>query len=65
MIKMKRNYTTLKKMTESDDGYVKASPQERVAFVWEITAELWSLKEAGSAERRLQRDVATLVKQEG
>jgi hypothetical protein len=61
-MKVMRNHTTLKKMTKQDDCYVDASPQERIAFMWELTAELWSLKDKDSVERRLQRNVTNLIK---
>ncbi|MFH0889093.1 MAG: hypothetical protein V1871_07805 [Planctomycetota bacterium] len=64
MIKVKRNNITIKKMAElPESDYMKTSPGERIAFIWELTSELWSLKESGSAERRLQRNVAALIKQ--
>jgi hypothetical protein len=67
MLKLKRNHITVKKMSKADlpeENYVKASPKERVSFIWTLTAEVWSLKEPRSAERRLQRHIANLVKQE-
>jgi len=64
-MKVIRNYTNLKKMTKQDNSYVNASPQERIAVIWEITAELWSLKDRQYAEQRLQRNVTKLVKQQG
>jgi len=60
-MKVIRNYTNLKKMTKQDDSYVNASPQERIAVIWEITAELWSLKDRQYAEQRLQRNVTKLI----
>jgi hypothetical protein len=68
MLRLKKNHTSLKmlrKTNSPEDVYVKASPGELVSFVWELTAELWSLKEPRSAERRLQRNVTRLVKQQG
>ncbi|MCK4909643.1 MAG: hypothetical protein KAS70_07065, partial [Planctomycetes bacterium] len=65
IMKMDRNHTTIKKITEEEDCYVKASPRERISFIWELTAELWSLKDPQSVERRLQRNVTTLIKQQG
>ncbi|MBU2446925.1 MAG: hypothetical protein KJ666_15325 [Bacteroidetes bacterium] len=59
-----RNHTVLKKMTKRDDCYVDASPQERIAVIWELTAELWSLKDKQHAERRLQRNVTNLIRQQ-
>jgi hypothetical protein len=52
-------------MADGDDAYVEGSPAERVGFVWEITKELWSLRNRQDAERRLQRNVATLIRQQG
>ena len=68
MRNVKRNYVSLKKMSEqhpAETDYVDASPQERIGFIWEVTAELWSLKEPGCVERRLQRDVTNLIRPEG
>ena len=62
-MEIRRNRTILKKMTKGDDSYVDASPQERLDFIWELTAELWSLKDKHSAERRLQRNVTNFTKQ--
>ncbi len=64
-MKVIRNHTTLKKMTEQDNGYVDASPRERIAFIWELTSELWSLKDKQHVEQRLQRNVTNLIKQQG
>jgi hypothetical protein len=60
-----RNYATVKKMTQQDDSFVRASPGQRVAFVWELTAELWSLRDSRNVKRRLQRNVTNLVKKQG
>ena len=63
MIKIKKTHTVLKKMRKDDDsGYMDASPQERVSFMWDLTAEIWSLKDNQSAKRRLQRNIANLIK---
>ena len=58
-----RDKVALKKITDADEHYVGASAAQRVAFIWELTAELWSLKDTGCAERRLQRDVTSFVRQ--
>ena len=60
-----RNHAILKKLTDEDDCFVNLSPQQRVAFIWELTAELWSLKDKNCAEQRLQRNVTNLVKEQG
>jgi len=62
-MKLLRDQAKLSKMTDADCGYVEASPAERVDFVWELTKELWSSRDRQSAERRLQRNVANLVRQ--
>ena len=61
-MKVIRKFKNLKKMTKQDDSYVNASPQERISVIWEITAELWSLKDRQFAEQRLQRNVTKLIK---
>jgi len=63
-MKLMRDHVKLRKMTDADDAYVEASPAERVGFVWEITRELWSLRSGQDAERRLQRNVANLIRQQ-
>lgn len=50
-------------MVNDDYGYVKFSPKERIYAIWEITAELWSLFDKKNVERRLQRNIAKLVRQ--
>ncbi|MBA7701051.1 hypothetical protein ES703_109782 [subsurface metagenome] len=64
-MKVIRNHTALKRMAEEDDCFVNMLPQQRIAFIWELTAELWSLKGSQYAERRLQRNVTNLIKQQG
>jgi hypothetical protein len=63
-MKLMKDHVKLSKMTDADDVYVRASPAERVGFVWELTEELWSLRNRQDAERRLQRNVATLIRQQ-
>lgn len=60
-MKVMRKYAMLKKMDKSDDCFVKASPQERLSFMWELTSELWSLKDPKYAKRRLQRHITKLI----
>jgi len=45
-------------MTKEYDCYVDASPRERVSFVWQLTAELWSLKDKQNVEQRLQSSLS-------
>lgn len=64
-MKMMRNHTKLKKMTKKDDCFVEASPQERISIIWELTQEIWSIKDRKNVKRRLQRDVTNLIRQSG
>jgi predicted DNA-binding protein with PD1-like motif len=45
-----------------DDDYVDAPIGTRIAMVWDITVQLWSIAKKGDmhAESRLQRHVARL-----
>jgi hypothetical protein len=61
-MKMIRTQTTLKKIPKEDDSFVRAPEAERVSFMWELTAELWSLKGAEYVERRLPRHVTHLTR---
>ena len=62
-MKMLRNKTKLIKMSKIDNPFVDASPQQCISFIWELTAELWSLRGSLYVERRLQRNVTNLIKQ--
>ncbi len=61
-MKILRNETKLIKMSKIDDPFVAASPQQCISFMWELTAELWSLRGSLYVERRLQRNVTNLIK---
>ena len=61
-MKVIRKHTCLKKITKHDDCYVNASLSEVIGFMWELTAELWSLGRKDYVERRLQRNVTNLIK---
>jgi hypothetical protein len=62
-MKVIRTQSTLKKASKEDDSFVPATAAERVSFMWELTAELWSLKGSEYVERRLPRHVARLIRQ--
>jgi len=64
-MKLQRDQVRLKKLTDEDDDYMDASPAERLSFMWELTAELWSLQGPDRAQQRLQRHVASLVRKRG
>ncbi|MEI7999000.1 MAG: hypothetical protein WCH62_05795 [Candidatus Omnitrophota bacterium] len=65
MIKVRRKYVALKKMDKEEDNYVKASYAQRVLFVWELTQEVWSLKDKRNVQRRLQRHITVLTRRKG
>lgn len=64
-MKVNRKHIIIKNIDKNPDCYVDTTPQERISFIWELTAEIWSLKDSHIAERRLQRNVAKLIKQQG
>jgi hypothetical protein len=45
-----------------NDDYVSGELEERISLVWPPAREIESLSSRHDAERRLQRDVATLVR---
>lgn len=47
---------------QNEDVFVKLSASKRLSFIWELTAEVWSLRRNIDVERRLQRNVTNLVK---
>jgi hypothetical protein len=57
-----KDQTKLLRMSKQDDPFVAEPPQKCVGFMWELTAELWSLKGSRNAQRRLRRNVTALVK---
>ena len=62
---MKMNRQIVKKITmknDSDDGYVKAEKHELISMIWEITQDNWSFVRGEDVKRRLQRDVATIIR---
>ncbi len=61
-MKVIRTEARLIRETKEDEAYVKASPAERVAFMWELTAEIWSLRGSEYVERRLPRNVTNLTR---
>ncbi len=62
-MKVLRNQAKLKRISKEDETYVRASAAERVSLMWELTAELWSLKGSEYVERRLPRNVTSLTRQ--
>ena len=65
MMKVQRDKVRLRRLSDEDDEFVDASPAERIGMIWELTAEVWSLRGQDCAQQRLQRHVASLVRQDG
>jgi hypothetical protein len=63
MIRLQKDQAKLRKLSDEDDNFVDASPAERLGVMWELTAELWSMRGKDCAQQRLQRHVASLVGQ--
>jgi len=63
-MKINKNITILKRTSKDDDPFVDLPPQERISAIWEITAEIWSLRGRHNVKRRLQRDVTHLIRQQ-
>lgn len=62
---MNMNRKLVKKITmseEVDDGHVQAETNELLSMIWEITKDNWAFVRGQDVKRRLQRDVATIVR---
>ncbi|MFA7676995.1 MAG: hypothetical protein WCY34_02375 [Candidatus Omnitrophota bacterium] len=62
-MKLKKAITKLKKLGQEDNSFTDAPGKELVSFMWELTAEVWSLQGADCVKRRLQRNITNLIKQ--
>jgi hypothetical protein len=45
-----------------DDPYVDWTSGDRLAIVWPLTLEVWSLLKPGIAESQFQRDVVSIIR---
>jgi len=45
-----------------DDGHVRAERHELISMIWEISMDNWAFVREQDVKRRLQRDVATIVR---
>lgn len=60
---MNRKVTKIINVDEDiGDGYVEAESHELISMIWEITKDTWSFVKGQDVKRRLQRDVATIVR---
>jgi hypothetical protein len=62
--KMKMNRKIIKKIDIKDDDnkYVHAEKNELFSMIWEITKDNWAFVRGLDAERRLQRNVTTIIR---
>jgi hypothetical protein len=64
---MQLDRSTIKRIhgnEELDDGYIEAESADLFAMVWEITKDAYGFVQGSHVERRLQRDVANLIRPE-
>ena len=47
---------------EFDDGYIEATSADLFAMVWDITKDVYVFVRGSNVERRLQRNVAKLIR---
>jgi hypothetical protein len=62
---MNMNRKVAKKISvdaDRDDGYVEAEKHDLISMIWEITKDTWSFVKEQDVKRRLQRDVAAIVR---
>jgi hypothetical protein len=65
-MKMDRQITRLGRLGDHwDDDFVPGTMAERIAMVWPLTRDVFSLSRRHDVERRLQRHVARLVRRGG
>jgi len=65
---MQTNRSSIKRVNideDRDDGYVESDRADLISMVWDITKDAWVFVRGANAERRLQRDVGTLIRGEG
>jgi hypothetical protein len=65
-MKMNRKAVKIINMKKKlDNGYVHVDRHESISMIWEITKDAWSFVRGQDVKRRLQRDVATIVRRAG
>lgn len=61
-MRVDRNKTYFGKIIKTDQDFADIPASDRVSFIWELTAELWSLKKSPYVKRRLQRNITKFIK---
>lgn len=62
MEKLKRTIVTKKSLIDLESEYIEGAPEERISMVWEITRDTWAFVDSTHVERRLQRNVTTIIR---
>jgi hypothetical protein len=63
---MDRKHTELYKMTDNRNlDYVAGTAEDRILLVWPLTKEITSLSIKHDVERRLQRNITSLIRRKG
>lgn len=62
MEKLKRTIITKKSLKDVESEYIEGTPEERISMVWEISCDTWAFINNTNAERRLQRNVTTIIR---
>jgi hypothetical protein len=63
LMKVDRNKAKLKKMSDADDPFVDMPSRDCIDIMWELTVDLWSLRQSPYVEQRLPRHIARLARQ--
>ena len=64
-MKMDRKHTSVHRMTDNQNvDYVSGSAKDRILLVWPLTKEIASLSIKHDVERRLQRNITSLIRRE-
>ena len=59
---MKRKIVKLIRNGSQEDAFINASPAQRISLIWDLTQEVWGMNGAKDAQRRLQRNIARLIR---
>jgi len=60
---MKRKVAFIGRLKEEKSSFAAGPAVKLVSFMWELTKEVWFLRDPKHAKQRLQRNVAKLIRQ--
>lgn len=61
-MKLDRNSTKITNLKVAESDVIYADKAELISMVWEITKDVWAFVGEKDAERRLQRNVVSLIR---